>query len=249
MNTASRKPCFSAVLCGAALLSSSVQALAQTADGTGILSTTPQSVEDLQRIEHQLQEVLPKVLPALVCIEVNDGSGSGVIVSEKGLIYSAAHVVSKEGTVLKIILPDGTRVPGKTTAQNTQTDAGIAEITTCLNKDLPRVEKAETLPRVGDWVFSLGHGGGLDRERGPMVRLGRVVSLKNEYIQTDCKLIRGDSGGPLFNLNGELIGIHSRVGSGLEDNLHVPMKDFDALTEPPKEEHPQPPVPHPAPDS
>ncbi|UQT44184.1 serine protease [Akkermansia muciniphila] len=72
---------------------------------------------------------------------------------------------------------------------------------------------------------------GLDRKRGPMVRLGRVVSLKNGVIQTDCKLIRGDSGGPLFNLDGKLIGIHSRVGSGLEDNLHVPMKDFNALTE------------------
>ena len=95
------------------------------------------------------------------------------------------------------------------------------------------MEKAEKLPRVGDWVFALGHGGGLDQKRGPMVRLGRGVSLKHGVIQTDCKLIRGDSGGPLFNLNGELIGIHSRVGSGLEDNLHVPMKDFDALMESP----------------
>lgn len=236
INTAFRKPCCSAVLCGTALLSF----VAQSTDGAGILSTTPQSVEDLQQIESQLQEVLPRVLPALVCIEVNNGSGTGVLVSEKGLVYSAAHVVTREGTVLKLILPDGTRVPGKTTAQNAQTDAGMAEITTRLNKDLPRVEKAETLPHVGDWVFSLGHGGGLDRERGPMVRLGRVVSLKNECIQTDCKLIQGDSGGPLFNLNGELIGIHSRVGSGLEDNLHVPMKDFDALAEPLKEKHPQP---------
>lgn len=244
MKTDFRKPCLSAISCGAALMLPATQALAQSIDGTGILSTTPQSVEDLQRIEHQLQEVLPRVLPALVCIEVNNGSGTGILVSEKGLIYSAAHVVDKEGSALKIILPDGTSVPGKTTAQNAQTDAGIAEITTRLNKDLPRVEKAETAPHVGDWVFSLGHGGGLDRERGPMVRLGRVVSLKNEYIQTDCKLIRGDSGGPLFNLNGELIGIHSRVGSGLEDNLHVPMKDFDSLTAPPREEHPKLP-PHP----
>lgn len=128
-------------------------------------------------------------------------------------------------------MPDGTRLPGKTTAQNSESDAGVAEITTRLDKELPRVERTEKLPRVGDWVFALGHGGGLDQKRGPMVRLGRVVSLKNGVIQTDCKLIRGDSGGPLFNLNGELIGIHSRVGSGLEDNLHVPMKDFDALME------------------
>ena len=231
MNTAFRKPCFSAILCGAALLAP--QARAQSADSAGILSTSPQSVEVLQRIELQLQQVLPRVIPALVWIEVNNGSGTGILVSEKGLIFSAAHVVDKQGTVLKIILPDGTRLPGKTTAQNSDSDAGTAEITTKLNKNLPRVEKAEKLPRVGDWVFALGHGGGLDQKRGPMVRLGRVVSLKHGVIQTDCKLIRGDSGGPLFNLNGELIGIHSRVGSGLEDNLHVPMKDFDALMESP----------------
>lgn len=206
MTPALRNPCFSAILCGTALLAP--PASAQSADGAGLLASTPQSVEDLQRIERQLQQMLPRVLPALVCIELNNGSGS-----------------------LKIILPDGTRLPGKTTAQNSNSDAGMAKITSQLNKKLPCVEKAEKMPRVGDWVFALGHGGGLDRKRGPMVRLGRVVSLKNGVIQTDCKLIRGDSGGPLFNLDGKLIGIHSRVGSGLEDNLHVPMKDFDALTE------------------
>lgn len=229
MTPALRNPCFSAILCGTALLAP--PAPAQSADGAGLLASTPQSVEDLQRIERQLQQMLPRVLPALVCIELNNGSGSGILVSEKGLVFSAAHVVDKKGTTLKIILPDGTRLPGKTTAQNSNSDAGIAKITSQLNKKLPCVEKAEKMPRVGDWVFALGHGGGLDRKRGPMVRLGRVVSLKNGVIQTDCKLIRGDSGGPLFNLDGKLIGIHSRVGSGLEDNLHVPMKDFNALTE------------------
>lgn len=74
MNTAFRKPCFSAILCGAALLAP--QARAQSADSAGILSTTPQSVEDLQRIEHQLQQVLPRVLPALVCIEVNNAAAA-----------------------------------------------------------------------------------------------------------------------------------------------------------------------------
>jgi len=239
MNPVFRKTCLSAILCGTALLAPG--AAAQSADSAGILSTTPQSVEDLQRIEHRLQQVLPRVLPSLVCIEVNNGSGSGVLVSEKGLIFSAAHVVGKKDTALKIILSNGIGVDGKTTAQNSTSDAGAAEITTRMNKPLPPVAKAEKLPRVGDWVFALGHGGGLDRKRGPMVRLGRVVSLKNGVIQTDCKLIRGDSGGPLFNLNGELIGIHSRVGSGLEDNLHVPMKDFKALVESPSEE--KPPVP------
>ena len=124
MTPALRNPCFSAILCGTALLAP--PAPAQSADGAGLLTSTPQSVEDLQRIERQLQQKLPRVLPALVCIELNNGSGSGILVSEKGLVFSAAHVVDKKGTTLKIILPDGTRLPGKTTAQNSNSDAGMA---------------------------------------------------------------------------------------------------------------------------
>mgnify|MGYP000458953184 CR=1 FL=1 len=229
MTPALRNPCFSAILCGTALLAP--PAPAQSADGAGLLASTPQSVEDLQRIERQLQQMLPRVLPALVCIELNNGSGSGILVSEKGLVFSAAHVVDKKGTTLKIILPDGNAPSRKNHGAKQQFGRRHSQNHIPIDKKLPCVEKAEKMPRVGDWVFALGHGGGLDRKRGPMVRLGRVVSLKNGVIQTDCKLIRGDSGGPLFNLDGKLIGIHSRVGSGLEDNLHVPMKDFNALTE------------------
>lgn len=168
-----RRFCLSTVLCGTVLLAAMQQGVAQSASASSrILRTTPQSVEDLQRIEHQLQAVLPKVLSALVCIQVNNSSGTGILVSEKGLIFSAAHVVGKKDTVLKIILPDGTRIPGKTTAENSDSDAGIAEISTRLNKNLPIVEKAENRPQVGDWVFALGHGGGLDRKRGPMVAPG-----------------------------------------------------------------------------
>lgn len=68
-----RRFCLSTVLCGTALLAAMQQGAAQSESASSrILRTTPQSVEDLQRIEHQLQAVLPKVLPALVCIQVNN---------------------------------------------------------------------------------------------------------------------------------------------------------------------------------
>src|SRR5690606_34266795 len=64
--------------------------------------------------------------------------------------------------------------------------------------------------------------------RGLVVRLGRLVRIANSTIQSDCILIGGDSGGPLFDLSGRLIGINSRVGNELQANLHIPMSEFVA---------------------
>jgi serine protease Do len=87
------------------------------------------------------------------------------------------------------------------------------------------LDRAEAT-RLGDWVFSLGHSGGFDKERGSVVRLGRLVRVANSTFQSDCTLIGGDSGGPLFDLRGKLIGIHSRVGQQLQSNMHVPMSEY-----------------------
>jgi len=81
---------------------------------------------------------------------------------------------------------------------------------------------------LGDWVFSLGHSGGFDKARGVNVRVGRLVRTAPTTIQSDCMLIGGDSGGPLFNMAGELIGIHSRVGASREESMHVPVREFQA---------------------
>ena len=59
-----------------------------------------------------------------------------------------------------------------------------------------------------------------------MVRLGRLVRMANSTFQSDCILIGGDSGGPLFDLTGKLVGIHSRVGREVQENMHVPMSEF-----------------------
>lgn len=206
------------------------------AESPVILESTPRSVQDLLALEKKLKDVLPRVLPALVCIQLKDSSGSGAIVTETGEIYSAAHVVNPVGTTFKIVLQDGTELAGKTSHYDADSDAGIAMVTETKllkSKPLPTVPRAKGLPEIGEWVFALGHGGGLDKARGPMVRLGRVVSLKGGVIKSDCKLIRGDSGGPLFNLKGELLGAHSRVGTSLEDNVHLPMSMFDDLKKSP----------------
>lgn len=185
----------------------------------------PESREDLEAIQKALSKVLPKVREATVCIDIGDGSGSGVIVSADGLILTAAHVSTGVGKDVTVILEDGRKLKAETLGLVASVDAAMIKITEKGPFPFSEIDK-ESSTVLGDWVFSLGHSGGFDKERGSVVRLGRLVRVANSTIQTDCSLIGGDSGGPLFDLSGKLIGIHSRVGQQLQVNMHVPVKEF-----------------------
>jgi len=80
--------------------------------------------------------------------------------------------------------------------------------------------------RTGTWVVAMGHPGGFAAERPIVARLGRVYRMRDNYIQTDCTIIGGDSGGPLFDLDGRVIGIHSRISVSLRQNYHVPITTY-----------------------
>ena len=86
---------------------------------------------------------------------------------------------------------------------------------------------------VGQWVVSLGHSGGFELGRVPPVRTGRILSRRHHQIVTDAVLIGGDSGGPLFDLSGRLIAIHSSIGDSIAENRHVTIdlfrRDWDRL--------------------
>lgn len=82
--------------------------------------------------------------------------------------------------------------------------------------------KSEDL-HPGQWVIATGHPGGWIEDRSAVVRAGRLLNIMRSTIVSDCALIGGDSGGPLFDLNGRLIGIHSRIGTETADNMHVPI--------------------------
>ncbi len=187
----------------------------------------PETRNDLEVIQTALATALPKVRAATVCLEIKEGSGSGVIVSEHGLILTAAHVASGVKKKVTVILEDGTRLKAETLGLVADKDAAMIQITEKGTYPYVELDRAQTT-HLGDWVFALGHAGGFDKERGSVVRLGRLVRIANSTFQSDCMLIGGDSGGPLFDLSGKLIGIHSRVGQQLQVNMHVPISEFVA---------------------
>lgn len=185
----------------------------------------PENRKDIEAIQSALVTALPRVRAATVCIELKEGSGSGVIISPEGLVLTAAHVSTGVNKKVTVIMEDGTRHPAITLGLVADSDAAMIQITD--EGYFPHVEiDRKDTTRLGDWVFALGHSGGFDEARGSVVRLGRLVRVANQTLQSDCILIGGDSGGPLFDLTGKLVGIHSRVGNQLQVNMHVPMRVF-----------------------
>lgn len=187
----------------------------------------PQSLEDFGRIEKALQSAFEEVRGAVVCLDLGEdkGSGSGVIISPDGLILTAAHVTTGVERSMEAIFEDGTRRKVRTLGLVADSDAAMAQIED--EGPFPYVEvDRENSTLMGDWVMALGHSGGFDEERGVVLRLGRIVRMRPQTWQSDGTLIGGDSGGPLFDLHGRLIGIHSRVGKTKGENLHVPMEEF-----------------------
>lgn len=188
------------------------------------------NAEDLSAIQKLLQKSTEKVRPATVCIQLSQGSGSGVIVSPDGLVLTAAHVSAGVNKELTVIMEDGKKYKARSQGLNSDNDAAMIQITDKGTFPYVNIEPAKdrdsASTKLGDWVFSLGHSGGFDKERGSGLRLGRLVRIAENTIQSDCTLIGGDSGGPLFDMNGTLIGIHSRVGAVTEINMHVPIHVF-----------------------
>jgi len=162
---------------------------------------------------------------ATVSISIGEGFGSGVIVSKDGLILTAAHVTAAVGKELTVIMNDGTKHKAVSMGLISNTDAAMMRITD--EGEYPYVEmNKENDYKLGHWVFALGHSGGFDQARGPVLRLGRIVKDSETTVHTDCKVIGGDSGGPLFDMEGRLIAIHSRVSQTMEQNMHVPMREY-----------------------
>ncbi|HTU23084.1 MAG TPA: S1C family serine protease [Gemmataceae bacterium] len=185
----------------------------------------PETVQDLRDIQQRVKKVVAKVMPATVGIVIGHSAGSGVIVSKDGYVLTAGHVSGKPDRNVTVILADGRRVKGKTLGSNKSIDSGMIKITD--EGEWPFVEMGDASKlRTSTWCLALGHPEGWRRGRPPVLRLGRVLDRKAKVLRTDCALVGGDSGGPLFDLDGKIIGIHSRISEHLTENYHVPVDTY-----------------------
>ncbi|UJQ94641.1 Do family serine endopeptidase [Mariluticola halotolerans] len=154
--------------------------------------------------------------------------GSGFVISAEGLIVTNNHVVDEADEIL-VFLPDGKRHVAKIVGADEKTDLAVLKIDA--GYPLPFVEFGDSdTAQVGDWVMAIGNPFGL----GGSVTLG-IVSARNRninsgpydnFIQTDAAINQGNSGGPLFDMFGKVVGVNtaiiSRSGGGLGIGFAVP---------------------------
>lgn len=195
--------------------------------GLAQASEPVRNLNDLVALEAKVEAVSSRVMGATVALlsEKTGSSGSGVITTADGLILTAAHVVQGADDIL-VVFNDGKQVPGTVLGANYSKDIAMVQIVgkgpwPCVSMGASKALQA------GDWVLALGHSAGFDAGRTPPVRFGRVVSKgPGNFLTTDCTLIGGDSGGPLFDLDGKIVGINSSIGVSLTNNNHAGIDGF-----------------------
>jgi serine protease Do len=190
-----------------------------------LMGGAPNTVADLKAMQERVQKLSERLMLATVGVQVGAAQGSGVIVSKDGYVLTAAHVSGHPGRDVKFIMSDGKELKGKTLGLNRTIDAGLMKIADIA--DLPSVEMGiSDVLKDGQWCLATGHPGGYQSDRKPVLRLGRVLVNDNTTITTDCTLVGGDSGGPLFDFDGKVIGINSRIAQQINSNMHVPVNTF-----------------------
>lgn len=181
--------------------------------------------EQLAAFEGKLAALTNRSIKATVGLRAGASGGSGVIVTEDGYVLTAAHVFQRPGQTINVILSSGRTVKAKGLGRMTSDDYGMLKIEGDGPWPFAPMGSSKQLQK-GQLCVAMGHPGGVQAGRSAPLRLGRILRTGGTFIRTNAIVDRGDSGGPLFDLDGRVIGIHSRIGSSTTQNMHVPIDHY-----------------------
>ncbi|MCM2455541.1 Do family serine endopeptidase [Rhizobium sp. CG4] len=149
--------------------------------------------------------------------------GSGFFISEDGYIVTNNHVVD-DGAAFTVVMNDGTEYDAKLVGKDSRTDLAVLKVD--VNRKFTYVQFADdSKVRVGDWVVAVGNPFGLGGTvtSGIISARGRDIGSGpyDDYLQIDAAVNRGNSGGPAFNLNGQVVGINTAIFSPSGGNVGI----------------------------
>ncbi len=175
--------------------------------------------------DRSLPEAPPRRVTAL---------GSGFIVDPSGYIVTSNHVIEGADEIT-IILQDGTHLTAEIIGRDTKTDLALLKVES--EDELPFLEWGDSdIARVGDWVIAIGNPFGLGGTVTAGIISARARNINagpyDDFIQTDASINRGNSGGPMFDLRGEVIGINTAIFSPSGGSVGIGFAIPSALAEP-----------------
>ena len=169
--------------------------------------------------------VLQEVQDSLVVVtERRRGAGAGVIWQSDGIILTNSHVVN--GRTPQIILPDGRELPAQVLARNPEIDLALLSVDA---DSLPAARfAAPGSMKIGMWVFAIGHPWGLRGcvTAGILSSFGEIKTRTGRslpVLRTDAALAPGNSGGPLVDASGTVLGINTMIVGG-DQGVAIPIE-------------------------
>ena len=180
----------------------------------------------LRAEQHLLEDVIEEVNPSVVSIAVDvsddeQALGAGIIISAAGYVVTNAHVM-ENAKKITLQLPNGETFAANLVGVDEKTDIALLKVKNPINLEAGHFGDSDAI-RVGNQVFAIGNPFGL----GNSVSLG-IISAKerdidkgpyDNFLQTDAAINQGNSGGPLFNMDGKIIGMSTAIFS--EDGKNV----------------------------
>ena len=184
-----------------------------TSDNRKVSANDEDGMPDLGNLPPQLQPFF-RNLPQMPRQGPTRGVGSGFILSPDGVILTNAHVVANADEVM-VKLTDRREFKAKVLGSDKTTDIAVLKIDAT---NLPSVKIGDpSTTRVGEWVVAIGQPYGFENTVTSGIVSAKARSLPEDsyvpFIQTDAAVNPGNSGGPLFNLKGEVIGVNSQIFS------------------------------------
>ncbi len=139
--------------------------------------------------------------------------GSGFVIDPSGIVVTNNHVIG-DANDISVIFSDGTRLKAEIVGKDSKVDLAVLKVKSDKPLKAVRFGDSENI-RPGDWVLAIGNPFGLGGSvtAGIVSARGRNIESGpyDNYIQTDASINKGNSGGPLFNMNGEVIGINTAI--------------------------------------
>jgi putative serine protease PepD len=221
-------------------------------DDAGVRQVTVASAQPVARSTTPIAEVVAKASPSVVTVEARTQSarspfgggegrsqGSGFVLDRDGHVVTNHHVVAGAGA-LAVVLADGTRVDATLVGSDASTDLAVLRVERGATKLVPLELAHSAAVRVGDSVVAIGSPFGLEQTvtAGIVSAVGREIGSPNGFaiddaIQTDAAINHGNSGGPLLDLEGRVLGVNSQIESESGGNdgvgFAVPAKTVERI--------------------